>query len=90
MGQASLATLIRTELTRVLWRKFLRAIALAENLCKSDLQLTQFVAVSGDDALQREQDCTVCLLKLIFLIVHCEVYPEKVFSKELQNNMIIL
>jgi hypothetical protein len=53
---------MRTEVTRGLVRKFLIATAWAENSRKSDLQFTQFVAVSGEDALQREQVCTDDLL----------------------------
>jgi hypothetical protein len=41
----------------------LSAIALFENSRKSALQLPQFVSVSGEDELQREQVCTAGLLE---------------------------
>ena len=53
---------MRTAVTRELARKFLRATALVENSRNSDLQFTQFVAVSGEETLQREQVCTTGLL----------------------------
>jgi hypothetical protein len=53
---------MRTAATRGLARKFLRATALVENSRNSDLQFTQFMAVSGEDALQLEQVCTAKLL----------------------------
>ena len=61
-GQASFATVIRTAVTRELVRNFLRATALVENSLNLILQFGQFVAVSGEDALQREHVCTAELL----------------------------
>jgi len=63
--------------TRGLAWKLLSATALVEYICSSTLQLTHFVAVSGELALQREQVCTADLLKF-FIILLCADAPAKV------------
>jgi hypothetical protein len=48
----------------------LSAFAVAEFSARSALQLIQWLAWSGDEALQSEQVCTACLLKkLIYAIL---------------------
>ena len=72
---------MRTAVTRALALKFLRATALVENSIKSDLQLTQTVAVSGEETLQREQVCMAGLLGLL-TIVPGAGGPAKVFQED--------
>jgi hypothetical protein len=75
--------------------KCLRATALAENSCKFALQLIHSIAVSGDEALQREQVCKAELLSLLFFthttiigIVLCEPRPAKVFLQHPLNRYL--
>jgi hypothetical protein len=56
---------MRIAVTRGFSRNFFRATAVVENRRKSAWQFTQFVAVSGDDALQREQVCKAGLLEIL-------------------------
>jgi len=63
--------------TRALVLKFLRAMAEFEKSRNSTLQLIQFVAVSGEVALQREQVCTSDLLKFFVILLWADA-PAKV------------
>jgi hypothetical protein len=71
---------MRTVLTRGLLRNFRNATALAEKSRRSTLQLTHFVSVSREDALQSEQVCTAGLLKFLMIVLWA-VRSAKVFVR---------